>query len=302
MTRPARTLAAASTAALGLVVAVAAPPAAAYAPAAPTPSAPGKALSCPIEVVGVTADQHLVMRAMDKGTVGGERRSADPLPFDPVALGYHSSKSLSGGYRLRMDAPTAGGRPRLLTVRVRTGSDTLAVSVKRMQQTGFRPRLFADSADYRVYTVSRSGRLQRWLLTKAADGALRFARRVNLATGYDNVTALAMGSRQKWGGRWRDVLFATTTTGRLKEIVVPLDKPKKLRTYTLARTGYADVTGLSTATCQGKASFSLVIAVDNVANTATWTTVKGTHRPRAAVTRLRGPAGVGEDWVLHALW
>ncbi|MEZ5095315.1 MAG: hypothetical protein R2731_03880 [Nocardioides sp.] len=261
-----------------------------------------KALSCPLQVLGVTADLHLTARVMDKAVVTGEKQSGSALPFDPTALGYYSAMNITDGVRLRLDAVADDGQPRVVTVTDKVGRSTLGVTVAAMQQASFRPRLFADSIDYRVYTVSRSGALQRWFLTKEPNGDLHFTDRLKLGTGFDTLTALQVASRQKWGGAWRDVLLATTSTGRLKEIVIPLATPKRLRTYTLAKTGYAGTTGLSLSYCQGKVSFSSVIAVDADAGTATWTTVKGTQHPKKAVTRLRGPAGVGEDWALHAIW
>lgn len=265
-------------------------------------AAEAAALSCPMQLVGVTGDQHLVMRTMTNATVTAEKSSAAALSVDPLALGFYSWSDVDGVVRLRLDATFADGIPRLVKVVDKPAETTVKVTTTDMAQTSFRPRLFADSIDYRVYTVSRSGTLQRWLLTREPNGDLHFTDRLRLGSGYDNLTALQVASRLKWGGRWRDVLMATTDTGRLKEIVIPLARPTRLRSYTLATSGYAGTTGISTSFCQNKETFASLITVDAMANTATWTTVKAIHHPREAVARLRGPAGVGSDWVLHAVW
>ena len=137
-------------------------------------------------------------------------------------------------------------------------------------------------------------------MTRFRNGDLRYTDKVTVGGGYADLTSLQSSMSFFYRGLEREYLYATTSTGALKQIAVPLRKPRKEKVRTLKDSGYAGVTELAWSTCNGNDTFASLIAIDPVANTATWTTVRDAITgPRA---KLRGPVSGGADWNLVAVY
>lgn len=259
------------------------------------------ALSCRAQVIGVTAERKLVVRDVTNGQVTGQRVGSSALAFDPTALGIYSGDSTDTTTVLKVSAVTTDGVPRLVRATWKNSGTSLSQSSQTFAQTGFKPRLFADSFGYQVYTVNGAGTLQRWYTTKLSSGALVFDHKLSLGSGYGQLSTLQIATRLKVNGVVKDFLYATTATGGLKQIVVPINKPANERVTTLKTSGYKGVSGLSTAYCNSDATFSMIVAVNASADSASWTTVRNVSHATADNTIKRGLVGTGSHWVLHAV-
>jgi hypothetical protein len=265
------------------------------------PGSVRSALTCGIQVVAVDGAGKLVLRTLINGRVKTERLGSTALSYDPTALGFYDARSTSTTIVIKATAIASDGVPRLLTATYRKSGTTVSQSSREMQQTGFKPRLFADSSGYQAYTVNAAGVMNRLYITRDASGNLFFAHKLKVGSGYGGVRTLQFGTRLEVGGVEKDFLYATTATGALKQIAVPLTKPANVRGVTLKTTGYKGVTGLSTSYCNSDATFSTIVAVNATADTASWTTVRKAGHATPANTVKHGPAGAGADWVLHAV-
>lgn len=261
--------------------------------------------TCRVRVVGVDSGAHVVSRVVVNGAVSTLKSSPDALPVDLDALGFYSLHRGGGATALRYVAVAADGVPRLVTVTDTAGSSDLGVSTTSLDQTGFSPRLFADASDYRAYTVSARGVLAQWYLTLRRDGTTRFAHRTRLGGGYGDLASLQYGFRLAATGKARDVLYATTTSGALRQIAVPIASPRQEKAVTLKSTGYRGDTELSVGVCDKDVGHPVIVSVDPTQDVATWTEVRNAGRGAGAraVKRgtVRGPAGGAADWVLHAV-
>lgn len=264
---------------------------------APTAARAGD-LDCRVGVVGATTDQHLVYYTVVNGEVESARVSRRELGFNASAFGWYQSKPKKN--RFDLTAVTANGKPRLVEVTMPAESDDIKVRSSRLDQRDFSPRLFADGYSFTAYAVE-NGKLVRYLLTRYPNGKLRYAQAVTVGRGFKDFTSLQTGYFAKKDGAWEEYLYATTEDGALKRIVVPFDRPKSERVRTLKKSGYDGVTELSFGLCNSKPTFTVLVAVDPVAGTATWTTVKKvTTQPR---TKLRGEV-TGDEiaWDLTAVF
>ena len=81
---------------------------------------------------------------------------------------------------------------------------------------------------------------------------------------------------------------------------MPLKKPQKEKRRTLLATGYAGVTELSWSICNKDPTYTSLVAIDPVAEVATWTTVKDSVTN--PTTTLRGPVTGGNHWDLVAAY
>ena len=266
--------------------------------AVPAPSQTAKAaLECVTSVVGVDSDKQVRVHTVRNDAVISSRRSARALPFRVTAWGLFDSEDTKAGFIERLDAVTTSGKPRRVTLGFKDGSNRISVKSSRYDQAGFRPRLFADSLGYYAYTVNRAGKLQRWALTRFRNGDLRFAKKVTIGSGYGDLTALQASMWFKHNGSNREYLYATTASGALQQIAVPVKKPTREKRRTLLASGYAGVTELSWSICNEDTTYTSLIAVDPAAEVANWTTVKNSVKNPAAT--LRGEV-TGGRWDLSA--
>ncbi len=273
--------------------------------AAPNGSSDAAKKTCRVRVVGLDAGAHVVSRMVVNGAVSAAKASPGALPVDLDALGFYSLRQGGGSTTLRYVAVAADGVPRLVTVIDTGGSANLDVSTTSLDQTGFSPRLFADASDYRAYTVSAQGVLTQWYLTERRDGTTRFAHRTRLGAGYGDLAALQYGFRLDAAGKAKDVLYATTTAGALRQIAVPIASPRQEKAVTLKAKGYLGDTELSVGVCDKDVDHPVIVSVDPTQDVATWTEVRNAGRGTGARTVKRGtvtgPGGGSADWVLHAV-
>ena len=279
-------------------------PLAGVATAADTPESAAKK-TCRVRVVGVDAEGQIVSRQVVNGAVSAVKSTASALTVDLDALGFYSLQQGGGKTTLRYVAVAADGVPRLVTVTDTAGSSTLDVATSRLDQAGFSPVLFADASDYRAYTVSAQGVLTQWYLTRHADGTVDFAHRTRLGTGYAGLVSLQYGFRVDASGRAKDLLYATTSAGALRQIAVPIASPRKEKAFTLKATGYQGDTELSVGVCDKDVNHAMIVSVDPGRDVATWTEVRNANRGAAATAVKRGavtgPGAGSADWVLHAV-
>jgi len=284
-----------TTLALAASALVLAQPASAMRPLDAQPSRERAAkLSCPTAVFGVDSTGRLTYDEVENDKVVTSTRSKVKLGFDVTAWGFYDSSKRT----IQFDTVTESGTPRRVSATLsRRGKIALAGSTK-YSQGNFEPRLFADNVGYYAYTVDNRGRLARWILTRYPDGRIKFAQKVVLGTGYDNLTSLQSSAIYRIKGSLREVLYGTTVEGALVQIVVPVMKPLSYKERTLVDTGYAGVTEISWSYCNDKGDHHSLIAVDGVAGTATWTTIRDAlGTPKAA---LRGAVTGGKGWDLVA--
>jgi hypothetical protein len=119
-----------------------------------------------------------------------------------------------------------------------------------------------------------------------------------------DLTSLQATAISKVRGVPSEILYATTSSGRLLQVVVPFAHPGRARVHTLASSGYEGVTELSWTVCnpRGKGDQHAVVAIDATDNRATWTTIEHAYRnPRAT---LHGPVTdavpTATEWRLSA--
>ena len=255
-------------------------------------------LNCVTGVVGVDSAGHVRVDSVRNDRVQESSRSSATLPATVTAWGLYDTQDTKRGHILRLDAVTADGTPRRVTLNMR--EDKVGVDSSRYDQSDFAPRLFADGYGFYAYTVSGSGELERFTLTRFGNGDLRFADKVTVGSGYGDLTSLQSSMFFTHKGVEREYLYATTASGALKQIAVPARKPQKEKVRTLRPSGYEGVTELSWSICNGNDQYASLIAINPTANAATWTTVKNSvSRPRA---KLRGPVTGGSDWNLSAVY
>ena len=255
-------------------------------------------LKCVTGVVGVDSTGHVRVDSVRNDRVKESSRSSATLPAAVTAWGLYDTQDTRRGQILRLDAVTADGTPRRVTLNLR--EDKVGVDSSRYDQSDFAPRLFADGYGFYAYTVSDSGELERFTLTRFGNGDLRFADQVTVGSGYADLTSLQSSMFFTHKGVEREYLYATTTGGALKQIAVPARKPHKEKVRTLRPSGYEGVTELSWSTCNGNDQYASLVAINPTANTATWTTVRNSvTKPRA---KLRGPVRGSTDWNLSAVY
>lgn len=251
-------------------------------------------LNCPTAVFGVDSTGRLTYDEVRNDKVKTSTRSKAKLGFDVTAWGFHDSSKRT----IRFDTVTDSGTPRRVSATLTTAGKIAVAGSTKYAQGSFEPRLFADNDGYYAYTVDRRGKLARWALTRYPDGRTKFAQKVGLGSGYDDLTSLQSSALHQIKGSVREVLYGTTAEGALVQLVVPVRKPKAYKERTLAATGYAGVTELSWTYCNDKVGHHSLIAVDGVAGTATWSTIKDAPSKPKAV--LRGPVTGGKGWDLVA--
>lgn len=258
------------------------------------------ALTCYTGVVGVDGDKRVYSLSLKNAQVTDTARSRTKLSFRPTAWGFFDSQATKAGSVLRVNTMTSDGKPRRVTMSFKDGSKKFGLDSSAYDQKGFKASLFADGFTYYAYTVTGSGNLQRWALTRYRNGDIRYAQKVTIGSGYGDLTSLQASQVFKSKGANREYLYATTDTGALEQIAVPLKKPQKAKRRTLLSTGYAGVTELAWSFCNDDPTYTSLVAIDPAAGTATWTTIKDSVTN--PTTTLRGAVSGGGDWDLSAAY
>ena len=249
---------------------------------APTAARAGKP-KCTTGMVLATEDGSVRYDVISQDEVTGSRKSAGKLPFDAEAWGYFGQTDTKKTTIFRVNTVTPKGM-RQVSLNF-TGSKKIGLSsIKYAPQSNFKPRLYADNYTYYAYIVTKGGDLQRWTLTRYPSGAIRYASKVKIASGYDSLTSLQATDVFTLKGVSKEVLYGTTEEGALLQITVPLKKPTNEKVRTMLDTGYAGVTELSWSTCNDQPDYTSLVAVDPELGTATWTTIKDSNsKPKPTI-------------------
>jgi hypothetical protein len=253
-------------------------------------------LTCEIGVVGFDSGHHVRSDTFTNGRLDQSRISSKALPFDVTAWGYFGSSGTAKRNTLQLNVIAADGIPRNLILK-RTPHSVTVGKIRKYQDSSFTPRLYADGGTFYAYTLG-GGTMKRWSLTRYRDGDVRYARPAKVGGGFGDLTSLQAATVTKVHGVESELLYATTSTGQLLQIAVPLDRPNRARVRKLATSGYEGVTELAWSFCNNKRDHHTLIAIDPVGNRATWTTIKHAFtRPKA---KLRGDVTGVSDWNLTA--
>jgi hypothetical protein len=264
-------------------------------------SAAKAALECATRVVGVQRDGTLMIRDMTNGVITDEKATPAALRFDPTGLAAFDTERVKGGYRMGIRATKASGRPAIITVAVRDRRPTAHVTgYQRMRNAHFHPGVFAGSASYFVFTGGR-GRLTRWVTVRNAHGDIYYAYPTVVTNKGPRLRILSISYRKKVDGAVSDILWATSTSGRLLQIRIPVVAPDEAKVITVRKHGFDDVSGLSLSYCAHQPSTLSIVAINGADGTAQWLTIRHQFKPRGANLIDHGPAEAA-NWRLHGVF
>lgn len=255
---------------------------------------------CETAIAGITPDNRVMMRYVRGLEPLEDDELSAPLPFSVKNLLWFESVKVSGGLVHRMHMFTAGQRPRNVSVKDLDSTTGLNAYVTKTYRSVFSPRLVADSGSYYVYGVDANGNLKRWTRFLYNDGSLGYGDPRIVAPYMNGLKTLSYWGTLKVNGVWNDFVYATTTSGRFKQIRIPLDSPSADKQYTLATSGFESYNGLSLSWCNESAQYHSVIAIDEAGNQARWFTLYGALSPKPANFVDRGQLLPESDWHLHA--
>ena len=248
--------------------------------------------------MGFDSGRHIRSDTFTNGTLEQSQTSTTTLPFDVTAFGYFGSSGTTKRNTLKLNVIAADGVPRNVVLK-RTPSSLKVGKTKDYQQSSFTPRLYADGGTFYAYTLDGST-MKRWALTRYPNGDVQFTKPTKVGGGFGDVTSLQAASFTKVRGVESEILYATTASGQLLQIVVPFGHPDRARVHKLASSGYEGTTELAWSLCNNQDDYHTLIAIDPVANRATWTTIKRAFaQPRA---KLRGDVTGVSDWRLTAVF
>lgn len=269
--------------------------------ATPATAAAAAAPTCLAEVVGLTAGNKFVSRRMENGTVVRQKLTATAVPFRAKQMGFLEQATIKGGVRTSFIAIATDGRPRVLTVKDVNASRSLAQSSKRMTTSGFAPRLFTKSIGPHAFALDDLNRLQRLVTYRDSDGNYFFGSARVALKGMGSLRTLSFYNRQKIAGVNTDVLYATTRTGALKQIRVPVRRPGNARVVTIKRTGFASFSELSLGACNHDLNTAFIIGVDPGHNLARSYVLRDQAHPSASNLTANGRVAPSYSWKLHAV-
>jgi hypothetical protein len=257
----------------------------------PVDPAPRAHAACQTVVLGFDSDHRLRRDTLVADRVVRTTRSSKGLKAEVTAGGFYD--------RSHLDLVSRDGVPRSVTFRSNR-KKLRATQVDKFDQDGFAPRLFAENYTFYAYSITR-GTMRRWGVIRSRNGHLRFVPSGVVGNGFRDVTSLQASVFAKVHGVPSELLYATTRSGALWQIVVPLNGPRRARVVTLATAGYEGTTELAWSACspRGKDGLHSLVAIDPAADRATWTTVTfPLTRPKAV---LRGAVTGETDWRLRAV-
>lgn len=259
------------------------------------------ALTCRSQVVGLTGGNQVVYRGVENGKVAFQKFTATSLPFGAGQMGFLTSQAITGGDKTSFVAIAKDGRPRVLTVKDVTGSKSLSQSSTRMLTTSFTPRLFTKSTGVHAFALNNLNQLRRLVTYRDSSGRLYFGTDQLVLKNMGNLKTISFYNRQKVAGVNTDVLYATTKTGGLKQILVPVRRPANARMVTLERSGFAQYTAISLGRCNDDAGTAYIVGVDAVHNVARSYVLRRQAQASGANLTYAGPVASGYNWRLHAV-
>lgn len=264
------------------------------------PAANAATLDCAMVTSAVDASNRITHRYLDNAVVTGEKKSK-VLAGTITALLSAYYEEVSGGSRVVSTLYAAGTRPRLLRIADLDSSDTLSVTALKSTYThSFNVRHLANSGSYYVYGVSpTTGSLTQWTRYQSEPGKFSYGNPKVIAKYMTGLTSLTYAWTFKVDGEYRDFLLATTKSGALKQIQVPLLKPAYEKQVTLATSGFTGVKGVSTSFCNDNPRYLSFLAIDG--SQARWYTLASQTAPSTTTLVDRGLIPGEHDWDLHAI-
>ncbi len=187
----------------------------------------------------------------------------------------------------------------MLTVTDRTTRSTLRVDVARFATTGFTPRLFAMGSAGPQVVALEGGVLRQYKIRLDADNHLVMVNPRVALRHMDGLKTLSWYSRQLVGGVKKDIFYATTKAGALKQIRVPVANPGNANVLTVKRTGFDAFTGLSLGRCGDTPATAMIVGINANANRARWFTLGSQLSPSAGNLTDRGLAAEGRNWQIR---
>ncbi len=257
--------------------------------------------SCGASVGGIDRDNRLVgMSVKGSEVIATHQTAVLDFPVQHLALmgwSYTDDTRTAGTNYFRTISLDA--RPRRLDVGFEAGNpDYTTPLIQKFTNRTFNARLFAGTFGYHVLVV-RGDRLIRYVTYADSAGRLSYDDPV-VVTRLAGLTTLGYVNRRKVEGRKADIYLATTTTGRLLEIRIPVRKPRLVDVVRLRKHGFSTVTGISIGGCS--ATDLGFVAIDAAANTARWYRLAHPFAPKPADLTEGDLVGVGEDWArLHSV-
>lgn len=261
-------------------------------------AASAQGLTCRASVTGVDSHGRLHMRNVVNNHVRTDRVSK-PLPFPVKQQGAFAQDHSKSGYTLYTRA-ISHHTPRTLTIKVSTADKRhIRVSTTSFQSQQFAPKLFTASYGFHDYAVAGGtfGRVTTYR-NPSNHNKLYFDNLIVLRR-HLHLRALAYYGRVKVHGQKADIMFATTKSGGLMTIHVPVKHPKKASFRVVKKHGFGRYSGLSLAGCNGKRLG--VVAVDAGANYARMFVIGNALHPKGTTVHPVAKFGKGHNWRLHAL-
>ena len=265
------------------------------------PATAATEVTCRAEVGGLTSGNKFLSRTVENGKVLKQKLTATSLPYRAGQMGIFSFTTISGGWRTAFSVIANDGRPRLLTVTNRDGSNTLQYSSKTMLNRNFQPRLFTNSGGYHVFALDSLNRLQRLTTYRDSRGNLSFGNQQLVLRRMGNLKTLSFYNRQKIAGVNTDLLYATTKAGALVQVRVPVGRPGSAKVVTIKRAGFAQYTELSLSSCGSDRSTAYIIAVNATDNLARSYVLARQAQPSAVNLTGKGLVLGRYSWKLHAV-
>lgn len=267
---------------------------------AAAPAATAAELQCSAGVYGFTPKGKMLLRRVENTTVVNQKSTPTPLSYRVTQLGFMWQEKVAGGFNTHLSAIAADGRPRALLVKDRDGSSTLQNSSRLMLNRNFEPRLFTNSGGTEVFALDNLNRLQRLQTYRDDSGRFVFDSGRVLLRRMGGLKTLSFYNRQQIGGVNTDILYATTKTGALKQIRVPVRRPGDARVLTVKRSGFGAFNGLVLGACDGDLAKAFIIGVNARDNLAKSFVLLGQGHPSAANLTLMGRMDRRYTWKLHA--
>ena len=268
--------------------------------AAPASSAAAEeTLTCRGASVGVLPSGKLLNRIHENGRQTRVKTTRTELPFRPTTMGYAGWEQIDGGYREYYLAAARDGRPRMLVVTNKDARRRLGASVIRFAHTGFTPRLVGMGIAG-PHLLALEGSVLRQYRVRSTDNGLVLRNPRVAKRNMDGLKTLSWYSRQSVAGVRTDIFLATTRSGALVQVRVPVRNPGDTRIVRVKRSGFKRYTGLSLSYCDTRAT-ALIVAVDARNNLARWFTLERQLAPRARNLTDHGLAAEGKNWRLRAV-
>lgn len=248
---------------------------------------------CLAGLSGLTPQRRMHFYDLKNGKVKKVTRSRNKLAYRVTAWGFFDSTPTKTGRVLRLNAVAKNGVPRQVSATFKGRS--LRLSSRSYATRGFSPDLYADSLGFHAYTV-QGDKLFRWSLIRLPDGRTTYGQKVDLGGGFRELTSLQATSIFTVRKTKKEILYGTTESGALVQLMIPLKKPTQGTIRTLATSGYEGVTELAWSICDDDLTHHYLAAVSPADQSATWTTI--TTATTAPEATLRGAITGGDDFDL----